>query len=490
MLGVLAVALVLVAYYLKAPARKLQLWHYISGLAAWLFMFVVVGVAAWALARRSAELGQFPDLGLTFTPHFYTALALLLAMTSQTVLGLIMWFSKRQIPRLRLLHWRVSQVTLLLILILTLMGVPIAYGILAGRFIFQIILLLLALTIVVVGTLWVISLEQRSLRARQLRRIPLIKDLFNPAKPRDGAVFFQADFQPDHQTITVYEGQTLLEAALGAGIPHTHVCGGNARCSTCRVVVLKGVENLAPRNDREKELADRLAFGTRIRLACQTELNGPVSIRRLVQDDVDVALTSQLELASQALAVGREFEAAILFADIVDFTRFASSQLPYDVIHALNRYFSSMNTVISEYGGEVNNYMGDGLLALFRETGNLDASMRAIQAGLAMFANLTELRNYFLYNYATSLDIRVGLHYGKVVVGQMGGYTFTQQAVIGDAVNLAAVFQNANKEAGSRFMVSETVYQQVMEQIELGRIYHFTPKGRAERMSGYEVVVP
>jgi class 3 adenylate cyclase len=116
--------------------------------------------------------------------------------------------------------------------------------------------------------------------------------------------------------------------------------------------------------------------------------------------------------------------------------------------------------------------------------------MRAIQAGLAMFANLTELRNYFLYNYATSLDIRIGLHYGKVVVGQMGGYTFTQQAVIGDAVNLAAVFQNANKEAGSRFMVSETVYQQIIEQIELGRIYHFTPKGRAERMSGYEVVVP
>src|SRR6185295_16028480 len=76
--------------------------------------------------------------------------------------------------------------------------------------------------------------------------------------------------------VTAAPGQTILEASLAAGIPHTHECGGNARCSTCRVLVLEGARNLSPRESAELKLARRLGFGDDIRLACQTRPNGPV----------------------------------------------------------------------------------------------------------------------------------------------------------------------------------------------------------------------
>lgn len=481
--------LVLIAYGLKAPARKFQIWHYVSGLAAWLLMFVTVGIAFWALGRRTEELGEFPVLAITLQPHFIVAILLLVAMTFQSGIGIAMWTNKRLIPYWRLIHWRISQVTLVLLLLLGLMGIPLAYGLLAGRLIAQVILLSVAIVFILGVSAWVLALEQRSLRASEIRRVPILKDLFNPAKPGPDAIVFTARFQPDDKDVPVYKGQTLLEASLVAGIPHTHVCGGNARCSTCRIVVLTGVENLSPRNDRELVLADRLNFGTRIRLACQTEISGDVSVRRLVQDETDISLTSQLDPTSESLIVGREFDAAILFADIKRFSGFAASQLPYDVIHALNRYFTFNNALIASHGGVVNNYMGDGFLALFRETPDMDASSRAYKAGLNMFGSLGDLRNYFLYNYGSELDIRVGLHYGRVIAGQMGGFTFAQQSVIGEAVNFTNSLLEANKDAGTRFLISDEIYKQIGNEINLGRIYHFTPKGRTERVNAYEVIL-
>src|SRR4030095_16534584 len=67
-------------------------------------------------------------------------------------------------------------------------------------------------------------------------------------------------YLPDEYEVEAAAGETILAASLRAGIPHTHVCGGNARCSTCRVIVLEGVENCRPRTEAEKVLAVRLQF--------------------------------------------------------------------------------------------------------------------------------------------------------------------------------------------------------------------------------------
>ena len=61
-------------------------------------------------------------------------------------------------------------------------------------------------------------------------------------------------YLPDEIEIEANEGETILRAALRAGMDHAHLCGGSARCSTCRVIIIEGLENCAPRNAKNKAL--------------------------------------------------------------------------------------------------------------------------------------------------------------------------------------------------------------------------------------------
>lgn len=136
-------------------------------------------------------------------------------------------------------------------------------------------------------------------------------------------------------------GLSLLEISLKHGIQHTHVCGGNARCSTRRVIVLENPNNVLPRKPAETQLAKIKGFECNIRLACQSKTKGPVKLRRLVLDDYDIKLAG---IPSQS--TGREAHLAVLFSDLRNFTAFPENQLSYDVIHFLNRYFYSMGNAI------------------------------------------------------------------------------------------------------------------------------------------------
>lgn len=101
-------------------------------------------------------------------------------------------------------------------------------------------------------------------------------------------------YLPDHKTVETDTSRTILQASLEAGIPHTHLCGGKSRCSTCRVLILEGLENCSPRNAREREIARNQHYPPSLRLACQTTVTGDVILRRFVVDQEDIALTSQL----------------------------------------------------------------------------------------------------------------------------------------------------------------------------------------------------
>jgi len=81
----------------------------------------------------------------------------------------------------------------------------------------------------------------------------------------------KVELSTDNMCIQTEKGETILNAALKSGIPHVHACGGNAFCSTCRILVEEGVEGLPERNEKENKLADQLGLPNEVRLACQTE---------------------------------------------------------------------------------------------------------------------------------------------------------------------------------------------------------------------------
>ena len=293
---------------------------------------------------------------------------------------------------------------------------------------------------------------------------------------------------PDDRDIEVADGETILTASLRAEIPHAHACGGKARCSTCRVLVLEGVEMCGPRTEREERLAEQLHFGENVRLACQTTVHGDLSIRRPVVDRVDLALANLLELNEARERVGEERRLAVLFADITRYTPFAESLLPYDVTHVLNRYFFLMAEVIQSHGGHVSDYIGDGLMALFGIHGDGDQAARAVRAGLGMFEALGELNPYLQTMYGREFDIRIGIHVGDAVVGTIGIAPMEKLAAIGDAVNFASRIEVANKEVGTRFLVSSDTADELDESFQVGRSFEVPVKGKSGTHTLYEIV--
>lgn len=301
----------------------------------------------------------------------------------------------------------------------------------------------------------------------------------------------QIYYLPDDRLVEVEEGDIILETSLRAGIPHTHTCGGSARCSTCRVLVVEGLEFCAPRTAPEEELAKRLKFEPQIRLACQTQIaeGGTIKLRRLAIDLEDVEMiTAQMTGKSKSGPVGQEQKIAILFADIRGFTTFAESLLPYDVIYVLNRYFQKMGCVINQNGGMINNYMGDGLMALFGVDGKERPAERAVRAAVEMLEAVEKLNPYFESLYHHRLRIGIGIHYGDVVVGALGAGETQTVTAIGDAVNLASRIESANKQVGTSILISEETYEQVKDMVTINQRVAVQLPGKSGEYPLYEVV--
>ncbi|MDP8958797.1 MAG: adenylate/guanylate cyclase domain-containing protein [Actinomycetota bacterium] len=294
-------------------------------------------------------------------------------------------------------------------------------------------------------------------------------------------------FLPDEVEVVTEPGESILEASLRAGLSHTHLCGGNARCSTCRVLILEGLQHCPPPNTAETAIAERLRFSQEIRLACQTVVAGDVRLRRLVLDPADVELTD-LEGGAAAGSVGREREVTVLFADLRRFSSLAEALLPYDVIHVLNRYFYEVGRVIRRHEGAIVSYMGDGLMALFESEDSEQGPLRAVRAGLGMLQAVEGLNAHLRELYGWGLEANLGAHHGAAVIGTVGAPGQRQQfSVIGDTVNIASRLETANKHAGTRFLVSEAVFRRLGDRVEIGRTLRLPLPGLRDEHNVYEV---
>lgn len=208
-------------------------------------------------------------------------------------------------------------------------------------------------------------------------------------------------------------------------------------------------------------MAERLHFAPEIRLACQTRIDGDVSLRRMVLDSDDVLITDQRIAGLTPGIVGEERAVTVMFADVRGFTGFAETLPAYDVVHSLNRIFCSVGSAIARHGGRIDNYMGDGLMALFDGEDAGIAASQAVRAGLEMLDAMEKLQPYFRDNYGKALRIGIGAHFGEVVIGSIGAAAMKRTTAIGDVVNLASRIESANKSLGTSFLVSQAVHDLV-----------------------------
>lgn len=277
----------------------------------------------------------------------------------------------------------------------------------------------------------------------------------------------------------------LLQISLKHKIPHVHACGGNGKCSTCRVMILEYAGNVLPRGDNEQKIASRKGLEENIRLACQTHINGPVKLRRLVLDDEDTIEAS----AYEGRSTGREQKLAILFSDIRNFSQFTEQNLPYDVVHTLNRYFHKMGDSIKRHQGFIDKYLGDGIMALFGmdTDDHEEACMQAVNAGLSMLDNLREVNSYLAKQLSGEFRVGIGIHFGEVIAGELGHPVNRQFTAIGNNVNIASRIEAATKKSGANLLVSEELLENVRDKVILGRSFQVKLRAGAEARRLHEI---
>jgi class 3 adenylate cyclase len=249
---------------------------------------------------------------------------------------------------------------------------------------------------------------------------------------------------PDGVVFECTDGETLLEASLKAKLPLTHICGGKAKCSTCRIWILEGLEDCPTRSEAEETLADKLGLNRHIRLACQLRPAADLAFRRLVLDETDTTITSQINRDRHTYS-GELKDVAVFFSDVADFTQISESLTPYDVMYILNRYFAQVGEVIEANFGYIDKFVGDGLMAIFGIENQEDAPLRAVNTGLQSLAVVDRMKPFFKTMYDVDFDIRIGIHWGEAVIGSLGSPGHERLTAIGDVVNVASRVEASNK---------------------------------------------
>lgn len=258
--------------------------------------------------------------------------------------------------------------------------------------------------------------------------------------------------------IYVSPNVTILEASLAHNIEHAHVCGGNGRCSTCRVRVLAGLEHLSPAAGAENSVLKKIGAEADVRLACQAKISGNIRIAQLVgASQATYGGAAQL-LSRQPAANGMEKEVVVFFSDLRGFTSFSEHKLPYDVVFVLNQYFRSMGKIIEQHDGFIDKFIGDGIMAIFGLKEEIGAAARhAIEASLKMHEQLARINEVLAEELVKPLEIGIGLHAGPAILGELGYGTAAHLTAIGDVVNTASRLEHANKQLGTWFVFSAIV---------------------------------
>ena len=255
----------------------------------------------------------------------------------------------------------------------------------------------------------------------------------------------------DGPEINAAKGTTLLEMSRANGVPHTSLCGGRGRCTTCRVILEEGADLIHPPSAAEARSLRAVGAPPNARLACQIRPTNPMTVFRVFQPDGKRGRAH----ASQ----GTEQELAVLFLDIRGFTARTTGQLPYDVVFLLNRFFDAIVPAVTNNGGTVDKYLGDGFLALF-ETRNAESSARAALTAVQEIGQALEDYNARMQaEGAQPIAIGLGLHLGDVVIGEIGATGNAPRTLIGDTVNTASRLESKTKELGVQLLISDSVLQ-------------------------------
>ena len=282
---------------------------------------------------------------------------------------------------------------------------------------------------------------------------------------------------PGSLAVKAKPGATLLEISRINDVPIASVCGGRARCSTCRVKVLDGTDALAPPEAAEQAVLTRISAEKDVRLACQIRPQQNLEVQPLVPVKATAATSENLK---DAYYWGVEQDVVVMFVDLRNFTRITESQLAYDVVHLLNNYLDQSSAAIRAEGGFVDKFIGDGIMAIFGMDTNTGVGARqALRASKRIEAVMKALEMEKGPQFHDPIRLGIGLHLGPAILGRIGAAgTSGGLTALGDVVNTASRLESENKALGSFLVVSKAVIDAADAKVSEAQIAEIKLRGK------------
>ncbi len=257
---------------------------------------------------------------------------------------------------------------------------------------------------------------------------------------------------PTGKAIRIPPGGSLLEAMRAARIPHASVCGGRGRCTTCRVRITQGLENLEPADGIEAVALKRIKAPDSVRLACQINPTEDISVLPLLPPEARNGDKQRLGGVE-----GNERAVTFMFIDMRGSTKLGETKLPFDVLFILNQFFAEMTAALHETNGHYAQFNGDGLMAIYglEETDPAQGIRDALAGAAAMLRRLDGLNEALKTELPFPLTMGIGINYGEAIVGAMGPPDAQILSAVGDVVNTAARLESLSKGLAKPVIVAK-----------------------------------
>lgn len=212
-------------------------------------------------------------------------------------------------------------------------------------------------------------------------------------------------------------------------------------------------------------------------------------VRNLLGKVVSPDVATELLRSKEIKLGGEERTMTAFFSDISGFTSISEKMEPAEVVELLNEYLSAMSDIIYEFGGTVDKYIGDAIVAFWGaplpEENHPDLCIRA---AVAMQKKLIDLRASWRAQGRDEIYMRAGINTGNMVVGNMGSKNRLDYTIIGDAVNLASRLEGANKHYGTNIIASQFTQPHIKDRFLIRELDIVRLKGKKEPVRIFEVI--
>lgn len=211
---------------------------------------------------------------------------------------------------------------------------------------------------------------------------------------------------------------------------------------------------------------------------------------RSFQKYVPKTLVNQLIKTNEDTRIGGvRKELAVIFSDIENFTSIAETMNPNQLMLYMCEYYEEMTNIISEYGGTVDKYIGDSMMAFWgAPLPEAFPSQQAARAALKCQKHLERLNAKWINQGRPPLITRIGLHLGEAVVGNLGSTERLNYTALGDTINIASRLEKLNKLYKTRIIVSEKIYQELKDQFVMKMVDCVMVRGKMHSTHIYELI--